>query len=193
MSPTQLVLVQCIQESLSWLPLTLTVLFFSHWAKSILTLIPKDFCSMNFAKPWTGIDPIGERLLFAWWTMLATTPHQRPRSISRSSKCQWFIWPSTPTVPHLASSSSHTSKEISSMRWKLKPESCKYDNLIILPSSFENVVNGVQDRMNKMRTSAFIRFWKFAVLGQFKYLCLEPIWKRLSFFVIRINSQNYNI
>ena len=185
LSPIQLEPALLLQESLSWLLSTPTVVCFLPWARSTLTPIPRDFFYMSFAKLWTGIDPIGERLQCAWWTMPATTETHWPKSTSRSSRCQWFSQESTRTVPRLASSSSLTSREILSTNHAPRLEKRKYFFIIILPSSFENVVEGVNARINKMRPSAFLRFWKHAVLGYFKYICLDTVWKDQSYWATR--------
>ena len=74
-----------------------------------------------------------------------------------------------------ASSFLRTLKETLYMKLLLQQEKSKYKISLILPRSFENVVKGVNARMNKMRRSSFIRIWKHAVLGLFRFICHEKI------------------
>ena len=160
-------------------------LYFLPWAKSTQTLIPNDFYSMSFAKHWTKTNPTGERPPYASWTTPPTTETPWLRSTSKSWGCRWFLRQSMLTVPLLANSFSHTSRETLSMNMTPQQERSKYFYFIILPRSFENVVEGVNERMKKMKPSSFVRFWKHAVLGQFKYICLETVWGKLSYLFIR--------
>ena len=108
--------------------------------------------------------------------MRLTISHRRQKTISRSSECQLFSQENILTMALHASCFLPISKKLWYMSKPRLQVNCKYHTILIFRSSFGNVVKGVNTRLLNMRRSAFVRFWKQAILAHFKYICLERIW-----------------
>ena len=125
-SPIQLEPRQLLPESPSWLLLTLMAPSFLPWAKWIRTLTLKDTCCMSSAMLSIRTDPTGERRQYAFKTTHRIIVTHSPRSTSGRREFRWSSRQSIATMPHPASSSSLTSREILSMKQPPRQENCKY-------------------------------------------------------------------